>query len=151
MLKTGLSVSAYLISEDGKPPGNSAGEHGSNPSHWSRTYIGKVGLRLGRDHFLVLTTDAIVVNGDARYRWDDDELKPLVVGDFVVALQDKAHLVISRGNGIVFAVMVHHVRGVDYLGFYVEAAGGLSEKVDGVIGESCLGGRGGRGGGGDRT
>ena len=96
----------------------------------------------------MLTTDAVVINeGGFSLEWD--ETLVMKMGEFVVMLDGKRHVVISRGSDVVVVAMLHRIGGrrgldptavpnhrVDHLGFYVQEGEGLSEKVHGLMGES---------------
>ncbi|XP_785426.4 inter-alpha-trypsin inhibitor heavy chain H3 [Strongylocentrotus purpuratus] len=134
-----LSVSAYVIPVEKELPG----------AKKNRTYFGKIGVLLGLDRYLVLTSDTIEVNNEAfKLGWDD--ALSIRVGDFVVHIRNNHEVVIAHGDDVVLVIMVHRVKHrntflaegdstrrhqVDYLGFYIEEGKGFSEDVHGLVGQ----------------
>ena len=130
-----LSVAAYVIPAKLR----------DNAAFGNQTYFGRMGIRLGKDRFLTLTTEAVVIN-DAGFSLGWDEELAMRIGEFVVALDGKRHVVVSRGEDVVVVAMLHRVGGrqgrapaashrVDHLGLYVHEGKGLSERVHGLMGE----------------
>lgn len=147
--KTGLSVSGYLIEERINADHTLPIQNSDKSLPWSRTYFGKIGLRLDRAHAFVITPESIIINNDTIIHGWDHTLQPTRFGDFVIGVNKKKELVIDRGDDVVLVIMLHHVRvrngedmtatrEVHYLGFYVEEGRGLSDKVHGLIGMSVL-------------
>ncbi|XP_071499071.1 inter-alpha-trypsin inhibitor heavy chain H3-like [Diadema antillarum] len=141
--KLGLTVTALVIPA-GRMANLSENVNGQ-PDEPVRTYFGQMRVGLGSDRYLLLTPDFIEVSTEAfRLRWEDD--LTLRVGDFVVQVRHKRHVIISHGDEVAIVIMLHRVRAHDpndiikahrvtHFGFYVAERRGLSNEVHGLIGQ----------------
>ncbi len=132
LILTGTIVNGVIAGKS--PSGGDRG--GANP----RTYLGEIVVIHG-SFSIHVSPHKILVNNVTELKWKKSQVRDVKNSDVILEIEARKRIDVHLGDNIVFSILRHLVRPnhpfkVDFLGFYIKEASGLSNYTHGLIGKS---------------
>ncbi|XP_022104985.1 inter-alpha-trypsin inhibitor heavy chain H3-like [Acanthaster planci] len=123
----GIQVTGFIVAAPEPVPGTDR----------TRTYFGRIGIRLGR-HTVKLSTKDVTLDGNMVLSWKNSVM--VERGNWSLAVHNKEAVLTRNDGAISLAIMLHRMNPdiafkVDHLGFYIVNHEGFSGEVHGLIGQ----------------